>query len=183
MRACKAPDGSYWALQSWQRLRGNQGGASGPWELRLSHWTGELPRLELKSDWAYRRFDHLYGAFTYQGKGVFGFRTTRGGAPLDGYGRNVYVDTFGSSYGAGWRRESSFLSQRPNGSFCYGFYPRGGRPVGKGTRYRATVIGPGVAPDVMWEGPAPGPYDHAREQAANAEQRQLFAGNRTCRPL
>jgi hypothetical protein len=182
VRACKAPDGSYWALQSWQRLRANQGGASGPWELRLSHWRGELPRLELKSDWAYRRFDHLYGLFTYQGKGVYGFRTTRGGVPLDGYGRNVYVDTLGSGYGAGWRRENSFVSQRPNGSFCYGFYPRGGR-VGKGTRYRATVIGPGVAPDVMWEGPAPGPYDPAREQAANAEQRQLFAGNRTCRPL
>ena len=43
--ACKAPDGSFWALQSWQRLKPNYGGASGAWELHLSHWTGPLPQL------------------------------------------------------------------------------------------------------------------------------------------
>src|SRR5439155_12571051 len=30
--ACKAPDGSYWAVQSWQRLLPNYGGSSAPWE-------------------------------------------------------------------------------------------------------------------------------------------------------
>src|SRR4051812_2193628 len=39
--ACKAPDGSYWALQRWQRLRPNYGGTTGAFELRLSHWTGD----------------------------------------------------------------------------------------------------------------------------------------------
>ena len=87
---------------------------------------------------------------------MFGFRTTSQGNPLDAYGRNIYVDTYNSRYGSGWHRENGFLAQRPIGVFCYGFYPHGSRPAGKGTRYRATVIGPGVTPDVMWEGPAPG---------------------------
>ena len=47
--ACKASDGSYWALQSWQRGLPNYGlppvGASAAWELRLSHWQGDLPAL------------------------------------------------------------------------------------------------------------------------------------------
>ena len=176
--ACRAPDGSYWALQAWQRGLPNYGVAPSPpqavWELRLSHWTGEPAALTIKTDWAYRRYDHLYGSFTYNGGGVFGFRSTRFGVPLDTFGRNVYVDTFNSAYGAGWKRENSFLSHRPGGTFCYGFYPHGARPVGRGTKYRATVIGPGVTPDVFWEGPAPGAYDRAADLAANEEQRAAY---------
>jgi len=41
--------------------------------------------------------------------------------PLDSYGRNVFVDTFGSAYGPGWKRENSFLTHGPGGAFCYGF--------------------------------------------------------------
>ncbi len=180
--ACKAPDGSYWALQAWQRLKPNYGGSGGAWELRLSHWTGPIPVLQVKTDWAYRRFDHLYGWYTYAGSGVYGFRTASSGSPLDAYGRNLYVDTFDSRYGSGWRRENSFVTHRPNGSFCYGFYPHGSRPTGKGTRYRATIVGPGVTPDVLWEGRAPGPFDRPRELAANQEQKALFAGGAACRP-
>jgi len=173
--ACKAPDGSYWALQAWQRSLPDYGVAAtaeqSVWELRLSHWTGPLAVLTIKEDWSYRRFDHLYGSLTYGGGGVYGFRSTRSGSPLDTFGRNVYVDTFGSAYGAGWKRENSFLTHRPNGSFCYGFYPHGGHPVGKGAKYRATVIGPGVTPDVMWQGSSPGSYNRAADVAANADQR------------
>jgi hypothetical protein len=183
--ACKAPDGSYWALQRWSRLKPNYGGRTGSWEVRLSHWSGPLPHLQLWTDWAYRRFDHLYGRYTYQGRPVHGFSVTPQGNPLDDYGRNVFLDTLDSRYGAGWRRENSFLAQRPNGAVCYGFYPHGSRPPGKGTQYRATVIGPGVAPDVTWEGGAPGRFSPARERQANAHQRQLFAGRigNGCRPL
>jgi hypothetical protein len=52
--------------------------------------------------------------------------------------------------------------------------------VGNGTRYRATVIGPGVTPDVMWQGPAPPPYDASTDAAANATQRELLANDRRC---
>ena len=79
--ACKAPDGSYWALQRWQRLKPNYGGNTGVWELRLSHWSGPLPVLEVWTDWAYRRFDHLYGRYSYQGQPVHGFRVDAAGKP------------------------------------------------------------------------------------------------------
>jgi hypothetical protein len=149
-------------------------------ELRLSHWSGPLAQLEIKTDWAYRKYHHLYGRLTYRDKPVYGFATTSSGAPSDAHGRNIFVDTFDSAYGPGWRRENSFVTHNPTGAFCYGFYPRAGRPTGNGKRYRATVVGPGVTPDVVWEGPSPGPYDAARDKAANAEQRKLFAGDKQC---
>jgi hypothetical protein len=185
--ACKAPDGSYWAVQSWQRMLPNYGlhatADRAARELRLSHWTGPTAELMIKVDWSYGgRFDHLYGAFTYRDKPVYGFRSTRFGVPLDTYGRNIYVDTFNSSYGTGWHRENSFLAHRPRGNFCYGFYPHAGRPVGKGRAYRATAIGPGVTPDVFWEGKAPGPYDRVVDLRANAEQRLLGPGDSRCHP-
>jgi hypothetical protein len=178
--ACKAPDGSYWALQAWARLLPNFGRPPSSFEqsareLRLSHWRGPIAELEIKTDWAWRRFDHIYGRLTYQGKPVHGFRTDRYGAPLDGYGRNIYFDTLNSRYGRGWKRENSFVAHRPTGVFCYMV-----RPGGFGQRYRATVIGPGVTPDVVWEGAEPGAFDPARESEANAEQGALR--DRLCRP-
>jgi hypothetical protein len=182
--ACKASDGSYWAVQSWQRMLPNYGlpatRAQRAWELRLSHWRGELPRVEINLNWAYRRYDHLYGRFTYRGQPVFGFRVTPQGSPLDGYGRNVYVDTLDSAYGSGWRRENSFLTHTGSGAFCYGFFPHGQRPSGMGRRYRATIIGPGVTPDVTWEGHPPGPYNRDADAQANAQIRAL--GSARCKP-
>jgi hypothetical protein len=181
---CKAPDGSYWALQAWQKMLPNFGLAPTPaqavWMLHLSHWTGELPQLQIETNWAYRRFDHLYGTLAYRGTGVFGFHSTSRGVPLDSFGRNVYVDTLNSVYGRGWRRENSFLTHRGTGAFCYGFYPHGVRPVGRGERYRATVIGPGVTPDVYWEGAAPGVYSRDADATANDGIRAL--SDASCRP-
>ena len=177
--ACRGPDGSYWALQSWQRMLPNYGLHPSPkqaaWELRLSHWKGPLPVLEVKPNWTYGRFDQIYGRFTYLGKPVFGFRTTSRGVPLDSFGRNLYLDTFDSAYGRGWKRENSFLMHTGTGAFCYGFFPRGSRPVGQGERYRATIIGPGVTPDIFWEGAAPGAYNRAGDLAANADIRKVGA--------
>ena len=182
--ACTASDGTHWALQAWQRMLPNYGVAPTPdraaWELRLSHWSGPIAMLELWTDWSYRRFHHLYGRLTYGSGGVFGFRSTRFGVPLDTYGRNIFVDTFGSTYGAGWKRENSFLTHKPTGGFCYGFYPHGPHPVGAGRKYRATVIGPGVTPDVTWEGAAPGPYDAAADAEANTQQRAVLGNDPRC---
>jgi hypothetical protein len=180
--ACKAPDGSYWAVQAWKRELPNYGVAPTPrqavWELRLSHWTGALPVLSISTDWSWHRWNHLFGTFAYGGTPVFGFRATSGGNPLDGFGRNVYVDTFDSKYGKGWRRENSFLTHRGTGVFCYSFNPHGSHPAGRGTKYRATVEGPGVTPDVMWEGRAPGAYDRALDHEANAAIAAL--GDKQC---
>jgi hypothetical protein len=106
---------------------------------------------------------------------VFGFRATSRGVPLDSFGRNLYLDTFNSAYGRGWKRENSFLMQAGTGAFCYGFFPHGSRPVGQGERYRATIIGPGVTPDIFWEGAAPGAYNRAVDLAANADIRKVGA--------
>ncbi len=181
---CKAADGSYWAIQSWQRMLPNYGlkptAKQAVWELRLSHWTGELPQLEVKLNWAYRRFDHMFGRFTYRGQPVYGFRATPSGNPLDTFGRNIYVDTFNSAYGGGWKRENSFLMHTGSGAFCYGFYPHGNRPVGAGERYRATIIGPGVTPDAYWESGAPGPYTRELDTVLNEQIRSL--GSLQCKP-
>ena len=185
--ACTAKDGSNWAIQSWQRKLPNYGVAPNArqavWELRLSHWTGPLPELTVNTNWAYAKYDHLFGTFIYKGAPVHGFRSTAGGNPLDTFGRNLYVDTFNSSYGSGWKRENSFLMHKGTGTFCYGFYPHGRHPIGKGERYRATIIGPGVTPDVMWQGNALGAYDPSLDQQLADEQRQTFAADHLCRAV
>ncbi len=177
--ACGAPDGSYWALQSWQRLLPNYGGAGGPWELQASHWRGPLPKLQVWLDWSYRRFQHLFGRFTYRGGPVYGFRATPHGSPLDSYGRNVYLDALDSRYGQGWRRENGFLTHGPTGSFCYGLYPHGSHPSGTGKAYRITARGPGVTPIVSWQTQALGSFDARADRRLNTVERSL--GDRKCR--
>ena len=130
--ACKASDGSYWALQAWQRMLPNYGVAATPpqsvWELRLSHWTGELPVLTIDTDWAWHQWDHLFGTFTYGGQPVFGFKSTPAGDPLDTFGRNIYVDTFDSEYGAGLEaREQLPDAHRTRASSVTAFNPHGAR--------------------------------------------------------
>lgn len=177
--ACKAPDGSFWALQSWQTALPDLGFApwlarQGKWWLHLSHWRGPLAVLNVYRDWlSGDRFQEVFGQYTYKGIGVRGFGTTGRGAPTDGYGRLVYIDTHNSVYGAGWRRDSSIVSHGPPGIFCHGFVPtdpyagyahpkdtpRGNRGPGTGDTYRITVTGPGVTPDLMWQGPGLHPYN------------------------
>jgi len=182
--ACKAPDGSYWAVQSWQRLLPDYGLTPTPtqaaWEVHLAHWTGALPVLTINTDWSWHRWDHLYGTFTYDGKPVYGFKATASGAPLDTFGRNVYVDTLDSAYGKGWIRENSFLTHTNTGAFCYSFNPHGAHPAGNGSQYRATIIGPGVTPDVMWQGASPGAYNAGADAEANVQIAGL--GDKVCRP-
>ena len=182
VKACKAPDGSYWALQSWQRLKPNYGGSTGAWELHLSHWRGPLAQLVIYQNWAYGNVRHLFGRLTYDGVGAYGFNSTPQGNPLDSYGRNIYLDTFDSRYGNGWHRENSFLSHKKGhtlGDFCYGFYPHSGHPSGDGTKYRATVEGPGVTPDVMWEQNDIGPYDATVQNQMRSLERSW--GDPKCR--
>lgn len=192
--ACKAPDGSYWAVQRFRRKAPLLGylprtGVERAWALHLSHWTGPLAALEGWADWSWSgRFHHLFGRFTYRGRPIHGFRTTRQGARLDKYGKLVYVDTLRSAYGPGWRRENAFVSHRPTGTFCYTFRARGSRTApGHGRRYRLTAEGPGVTPDVVryLDGlPSYNPRNSqhvAHERAMNALQDRVTAGDRLCR--
>ncbi len=184
--ACTMPDGSHWAVQVWRRLLANYGlpsnGARRSRELRLSHWNTDLPLLTIKLDWSWGgRYDHLWGFFTYLGKPVYGYKHTARGDPTDGFGRNIYVDTFNSRYGSGWRRENSFLTHPPTGGFCYGFsIHRKSGITGKGEKYRATVQGPGVTPDVWWMGNALGPYDQQLDLELNAQQATELGNDARC---
>ena len=195
--ACTAPDGSHWAVQRWRRHQANFGippwkPGHGAWELRLSHWRGPVAQLEVWLDWSYSgRWHHLFGRLTYRGLPVHGYSTTPTGDPLDRYGRVLYLDTLDSAYGPGWRRENGFVSRNPDGTFCYGFVPHTthageSRPAGHGRRYRLVVSGPGVTPDVSWEGAGLHDFDpeneadRAHEDAMNALQRELATGSKPC---
>jgi hypothetical protein len=175
--ACRAPDGTYWALQSWQRTLPNYGvaasGRSASRELHLSHWTGALAILSITPDRIPAKHDEVFGTFTLNAVGVYGFKTSRTGVPGDTFGRNIYLDTFDSAYGAGWRRENSFLTHAPGGTFCYSFSRHGSHPNGDGTKYRATAEGPGVTPDVMWSADASGRLSAAAHRQVMTQLRAL----------
>jgi hypothetical protein len=197
---CRAADGSYWALQRWQRNLPHRGYPSwtswqSAWELRLSHWSRPLAQVELYADWAFGGDAHgIFGRLTYDSVPVHGFHTTAEGAPTDGYGRSLYIDTFDSAYGPGWRRDTSIVFRKPTGAFCYSFWPTRdaslpgapARPAGVGKRYRISVVGPGVTPDVVAEVGDPGDWDpHDADKVAwQRRQLQLFdrvtAGDRFC---
>ena len=179
--ACKAPDGSYWALQRWQRLAPMRG--FDPFlprqtanELHLSHWSGPLPILEVSPNWTYgASLQGLFGRLTYRGEPVYGFRTPSA-TRTDPYSRFVYIDTFNSVYGPGWKRDTAIVTHQRNGAFCYSFvaqvpppgYPsREPRGPGNGERHRVTVMGPGVTPIVRWEGKGLYRYDAAADQLFN----------------
>ena len=183
--ACKAPDGSYWALQRWQRLLPMRGIApfrsgQAAFELHISHWRGPLPVLEMSPNWTYGgSWQGLFGRLTYRGLPVHGFRTP---SPTrrDPNARFFYVDTFNSVFGAGWRHDAGKVAHNPNGAFCYSFVPqptppgyptREIRPPGNGERHRVTVMGPGVTPVIQWVGKGLGRYDPQRDAQFNTPVR------------
>jgi hypothetical protein len=200
---CKAPDGSYWALQSWVRLEAMRGFA--PFrkvhtdvELHISHWTGELPELDVWPNWTYGgRLQGFFGRLRYDGKPVYG---TRSPSPTvsDPFARNVYIDTLNSVYGRGWKRDTAINTHKRNGGFCYSFvvqsppggYPgtKGGYPSneprgpGLGDRHRITVMGPGVTPVLRWEGTRLGAYDRDRDAAINRIFDDILGGDEKCAP-
>ena len=192
---CTAADGSHWALQAWVRRQPLLG--FDPWlpehtavELHVSHWTGPLAELEVSPNWTYSfSAQGLFGRLTYRGQPVYGFGTNREGNPRDRYVRNVYIDTFNSAYGPGWKRESGIVTHRPTGTFCHSFVPQQPfpgypdqrvRPAAPGERYRVTVMGPGVTPVVTWEGAGLTDQDRSRDGDFDALFDRIMAGDRRC---
>jgi hypothetical protein len=206
--ACKAPDGSYWALQYWQKDLPDLGflpwtANQRAWNLELSHWKGPLPKLQLYPNWIGSGKDYnVFGRETYRGIGVHGYGTTSHGENTDSYGRLLYLDTLGSAYGKGWRRENAFVPHAPAGNYCYGFFThdptKGGysappgwkkgtlTPKGNGARYRMIARGPGVTPNVVRLVKGLAPYDPGNTQMViyktnlTALQLVLAAGDASC---
>jgi len=200
LAACKAPDGSYWAVQQWQPSLPHRGfppykAGQTDWELDLSHWTGAIAQLEVHVDWAFGDHHNLFGRLVYDGVPVHGFHTVQGtGAPQDGYGRSLYIDTLDSAYGPGWKRETSIVFRNPTGVFCYSFWPTSdvslpghpSRPAGNGRAYRIEVLGPGVTPNLDVEVDDPGTWDPndaskvSYEAQMKARQLALAQGDAFC---
>jgi hypothetical protein len=194
--ACDAPDGSYWALQAWQRnlpMRGFD-----PWtpaqkavELHLSHWSGPLPVLEIYQHWTYGGVQQgFFGRLTYLGQPVYGTRTPSA-TVADAWARNIYIDVFNSDYGSGWKHDTAIATHPGNGGFCYTFVPQAppaGYPStkphgnGLGERYRIVVAGPGVTPIVQWEGAKLGSFNASVNAQATSMFDQILGGDAHCAP-
>lgn len=193
--ACKAPNGSYWAIQAWQRRLPLLGfepwlPQHTNWELHVAHWSGPLPLLEAYPNWTYDgRWQGVFGRYSYLGAPVYGFGSTPKGVPKDKYGRNLFIDTFNSSYGPGWKRESGILTHKETGTFCHSFVPQRPfagypsqdmRPAAPGERYRLTVGGPGVTPVMQVEVPGLTDADRDRDHEFNSEFDRVMAGDKIC---
>jgi hypothetical protein len=126
---------------------------SGPVELRFSRWRGEPTRLTLRAVCCKWGGENIEGTASFQGRPIYGHRSTPEGNPLDDLGRNVYLD----SYRAGdWSRMMGILTNRPTG-----FYSLWIRTNWQGSRYRGAIIGPNwgwtLGPDAAAETPSATP--------------------------
>ncbi len=135
----QTPDGRFWALQSWRRLRG------GPVELRFSRWRYAPTKLVVRTTCCRWRSEVVYGKATFHGRAIYGNSYTPQGVPLDSMGRNVYLDTFRRG---SWKRMMGIIAKRPTGNFRLWI-----RPYWRGTQYRGRIIGPNwgraLAPDAQ----------------------------------
>ncbi len=130
--------GNLWAVQL------TAPGAGKPVSLDFSHWHGAPTELKLSTDGK-----HLQGSVSFAGKPVTGYSSSPYGLKPKIY---VFVDCFGCGGKSAW---SLILGVAPsaNGSFSVLL-----RPAWKGSRYRATVVGPNrgtvYAPDAVTVIPA-----------------------------
>ncbi len=200
---CLAPDGTYWALQTWMRLAQDGGYRNNaPVELQLSHWSGALPKLTLYQNWEHNTsIDRVFGELSYGGSGVYGFSNTPTGNPTDSYGRNIYIDVHdvewratGWDIGNGWYRFNSGLAHHPapgallsngqpapGGGFCLGMWAMYGRTLpADGDAYRATALGPGVTPIVRAQVTAVSTYSAAKQQQLIALERTFTPSSDSC---
>jgi hypothetical protein len=193
---CKAPDGSYWALQSWQRnlpMRGFDAWTTDQKavELHVSHWSGDLPVLEIYQHWTYgNQQQGFFGRLTYNGQPVYGTRSPSA-TVSDTWARNIYIDAFNSDYGSGWRHDTAINTHPGSGAFCYTFVPQAppaGYPStqphgnGLGTQYRISVIGPGVTPIVQWVGNKLVSFDQNAQSQATQQFDAILGSDRHCAP-
>jgi hypothetical protein len=160
-------------------------------ELHLSHWSGDLPVLEIYRHWTYGGTQQgFFGRLLYQGQPVYGTRSASA-AVGDPWARNVYIDVYDSDYGSGWKHDTAISTHPASGGFCYSFVPQAppaGYPStqphgnGLGEQYRVSVMGPGVTPIVQWAGPRLGAYDPGAQAQATQAFDQILGGDRHCAP-
>jgi hypothetical protein len=172
--ACKAPDRSYWAVQSLPSP------ANHSW-FEVSHWRGSLAKVQLGRAWAYDgRFQLIFGRMTYETQPAPAYVTT--------------LNTFNSSFGPGWRLQDSFLTRRATGAFCYGLWPHrtnGAMFPGTGEKYRVALSGPGGTPMISVTLPGWHEFDpvsswdalHQERAATRLRSWGVTTADRDCGPV
>ena len=148
--------------------------------------------IEVWLDWSYGgRWHHLFGRLTLPRPAdprLLGDASTAT-RPTASAGSSTSTRSTPPTARAGAARTGSSRGG-PDGTFCYGFVPhrtsKGTRGPANGRRYRLATSGPGVTPDVSWEGTGlhdfrPGnPADEQHEAAMNALQRQMMKQSKGC---
>ena len=193
---CKAPDGSYWALQRWVRLEAMRGFAP----FKKEHTYGRAPRfsldrsasgLEVWPNWTYGGDQQgFFGRLTYDGKPVYG--TAPSPTVTDLFtAQRLYrhpqlrlwkrLETGYRDQHAQAERRLLLHVHRPVAarrlSGTRGGYPSNEpRGPGLGDRHRLTVMGPGVTPVVRWEGARLGAYDRMRDARDQPDLRRPGRG-------
>ena len=189
--ACTAPDGSYWAVQAWQRflpLRGfapfrPQQGAVG---FNVSHWSGPLAQSTVSQNFTYdgdvdrplrpadlrRRAGLRLQDARLQQEGPTATRATSTSTPTT---RSTGRLEARRGQGAAPAQRGLLLQLRAADAAAR--LPRSTETRGPapGELERVTVMGPGVTPDVQWVGPGLGKYDAA---AGRGVQRALRPARR-----
>ena len=112
--ACTAPDGTHWALQSWQRvqpLRGVDAFPSRPdgtGSCTSRTGRGQLAELEVsRTGRTAGRCRGCSGDYSIEGKPVYGFKTAKGVAEATGTRGTCTSTRFNSAYGPGWKRDGA----------------------------------------------------------------------------
>jgi hypothetical protein len=139
--------------------------------------------------WTYgRAHQGIFGRLLYRGLPVYGTRTASASV-RDEWARNVYIDTFDSDYGPGWKHDTAIATHPGSGGFCYSFVrqaPPRGYPSetpngnGLGRRHRVSAIGPGVTPIVQVILPRLTEFDAAAQSQATRRFDELLGGDRHC---
>ena len=132
------------------------------WELRLSHWSGALPELTVNLNWAYRKYHHIFGSFTYLGRPVHGFKSTSRRQPA----RHLRPQPLPRHVRLRLRHGLDAREQLPDaqghGQVLLRLLPPR-RPAG-GRGHASTArrsSAPASLPDIYWEAEALGAYDQA----------------------
>ena len=123
----RTPDGAFWALQSWRRRP-----TDAP-ELRFSRWRGEPAQVTAQVACCQDGSEVVRGQVLYHDRAVANAR--------------VYIDCYACSLNLdGW---ASVAHRQTSATGAYALVIR---PEWKGTRYRATLLGPNFgwvrAPDM-----------------------------------
>ena len=163
--ACKAPDGTYWAVQAWQRrlpLRGIAPwlAAQSAYEFDVSHWSGELASSTVPRTGRTGSGDGIFGRLTYAGKPVHGFGDAvwQPARPLRPQRLHRHLNSaYGPRLGSRVRhpaapRERDVLPQLRAAAAVSPTIPISRFAPRPGRTFRVTVMGPGVTPIVQWEG-------------------------------